>query len=663
MKNRRVLALVLALLVAFAMMPAMAFADETPTEVISPNPTTKPTTPAKSNNIVILGTSDVHCGIDQNIGYAGLAAYKKALAETHNYVALVDAGDAIQGDTIGTLSKGEYIVDIMNEVGYDVVTPGNHEFDYGMDQFLNVIVPKMKATYVSANFMKDDKPVFDTYKMMTFGEKKVAFVGISTPETLVKSTPTYFQDKFGNYIYDFCNDSTGDKLYKAVQTAVDAAKKAGADYVVAVAHLGDDEASAPWTSMDVIKNTKGIDVLMDGHAHSTVVKSVKNKDGKSIKMVATGTKLENIGKIVIAENGTITAEYVGADVAKDKDADITKFVDGIKAKYKELENKVVAKTDVDLIIADQNENRLIRSQETNLGDLCADAYKNVLGADIAFVNGGGIRTSIAKGNITYGQIIAVHPFGNMACVVEATGQQILDALEFGSRNVGKGENGGFLQVAGLTYNINTYLESTVEENDKGEFVKVAGKYRVFDVKVNGETLDLAKTYTLASHNYMLKNGGDGFVMFKNNKILQDEVMIDNQVLINYIQNNLKGVVDSSYAQAQGRINITSTAELSDINQTIALKQFKTKLTTKKQKKSIKLSWKACTEVKGVKYQVYKSLKKTKNFKRLTTTSKKTYTAKKLTKGKTYYFKVRAVKSIDGKNVYSKWSNVSYKKVS
>lgn len=663
MKNRRVLALVLALLVAFAMMPAMAFADETPTEVISPNPTTKPTTPAKSNNIVILGTSDVHCGIDQNIGYAGLAAYKKALAETHNYVALVDAGDAIQGDTIGTLSKGEYIVDIMNEVGYDVVTPGNHEFDYGMDQFLNVIVPKMKATYVSANFMKDDKPVFDTYKMMTFGEKKVAFVGISTPETLVKSTPTYFQDKFGNYIYDFCNDSTGDKLYKAVQTAVDAAKKAGADYVVAVAHLGDDEASAPWTSMDVIKNTKGIDVLMDGHAHSTVVKSVKNKDGKSIKMVATGTKLENIGKIVIAENGTITAEYVGADVAKDKDADITKFVDGIKAKYKELENKVVAKTDVDLIIADQNENRLIRSQETNLGDLCADAYKNVLGADIAFVNGGGIRTSIAKGNITYGQIIAVHPFGNMACVVEATGQQILDALEFGSRNVGKGENGGFLQVAGLTYNINTYLESTVEENDKGEFVKVAGKYRVFDVKVNGETLDLAKTYTLASHNYMLKNGGDGFVMFKNNKILQDEVMIDNQVLINYIQNNLKGVVDSSYAQAQGRINITSTAELSDINQTIALKQFKTKLTTKKQKKSIKLSWKACTEVKGVKYQVYKSLKKTKNFRRLTTTSKKTYTAKKLTKGKTYYFKVRAVKSIDGKNVYSKWSNVSYKKVS
>ena len=192
---------------------------------------------------------------------------------------------------------------------------------------------------------------------------------------------------------------------------------------------------------------------------------------------------------------------------------------------------------------------------------------------------------------------------------------------------------------------------------------MAGKYRVFDVKVNGEALDLAKTYTLASHNYMLKNGGDGFVMFKNNKILQDEVMIDNQVLINYIQNNLNGVVDSKYAEPQGRITITSTTELSDINQKIVLKQFKTKVTSKKLKGAVKLTWKASTEVKGVKYQVYRSLKKSKGFKKVITTSKRTYTAKKLTKGKTYYFKVRAIKTIGGKTVYSKWSNVTYKKVS
>lgn len=660
MRNRRVLALVLALLVAFAMMPAMGFADETTDVVISPNPAADTTAPAKSNDIVILGTSDVHCGIDQNIGYAGLAAYKKALADKYSYVALVDAGDAIQGDTIGTLSKGEYLVDIMNAVGYDVVVPGNHEFDYGMDQFLNVIVPKMKATYVSANFVKEGKTVFDPYKIMTFGEKKVAFVGICTPETLVKSTPTYFQDKYGNYIYDFCNDTTGEKLYKAVQAAVDAAKKAGADYVVAVAHLGDDEASTPWTSQEVLAATNGIDVLMDGHAHSTVVKSVKNKDGKNIQMVATGTKLENIGKIVIAENGAISAEYVTGEVAKDKDASVTKVIDGIKAKYEELVNKVVATSKVDLAIADKDGNRLVRSEETNLGDLCADAYRTMLGADIAFVNGGGVRVAIPKGNITYGQIIAVHPFGNSACLVEATGQQILDALEFGSRNVGKGENGGFLQVSGITYTINSLIEPSIEVNENGEFVKVTGAYRVSDVKVGGKALDLKKTYTLASHNYMLKSGGDGFVMFKGNKILQDEVMIDNQVLINYIQKSLNGVVGDQYAAPQGRIKILSTELFTEVSEKLKVAEYECKVTAKAQKKAVKLTWNACA-ADGVKYQVYKSTKATKGFKKAITTSKTTYTAKKLTKGKTYYFKVRAIKTINGKTYYGHWSNGVAKK--
>ena len=660
MRNRRVLALVLALLVAFAMMPAMGFADETTDVVISPNPAADTTAPAKSNDIVILGTSDVHCGIDQNIGYAGLAAYKKALADKYSYVALVDAGDAIQGDTIGTLSKGEYLVDIKNAVGYDVVVPGNHEFDYGMDQFLNVIVPKMKATYVSANFVKEGKTVFDPYKIMTFGEKKVAFVGICTPETLVKSTPTYFQDKYGNYIYDFCNDTTGEKLYKAVQTAVDAAKKAGADYVVAVAHLGDDEASTPWTSQEVLAATNGIDVLMDGHAHSTVVKSVKNKDGKNIQMVATGTKLENIGKIVIAENGAISAEYVTGEVAKDKDASITKVIDGIKAKYEELVNKVVATSKVDLAIADKDGNRLVRSEETNLGDLCADAYRTMLGADIAFVNGGGVRVAIPKGNITYGQIIAVHPFGNSACLVEATGQQILDALEFGSRNVGKGENGGFLQVSGITYTINSLIEPSIEVNENGEFVKVTGAYRVSDVKVGGKALDPKKTYTLASHNYMLKSGGDGFVMFKGNKILQDEVMIDNQVLINYIQKSLNGVVGDQYAEPQGRIKILSTELFTEVSEKLKVAEYECKVSAKAQKKAVKLTWNACT-ADGVKYQVYKSTKATKGFKKAITTSKTTYTAKKLTKGKTYYFKVRAIKTINGKTYYGHWSNRVAKK--
>jgi len=347
-------------------------------------------------------------------------------------------------------------------------------------------------------------------------------------------------------------------------------------------------------------------------------------------------------------------------VAKDKDAGVTKFIEGIKAKYAELEKKVVAKTAVDLAIADKDGNRLVRSEETNLGDLCADAYRNVLGADIAFVNGGGIRVAIPKGNITYGQVIAVHPFGNMACVVEATGQQILDALEFGARNVGKGENGGFLQVSGLTYTINSLIEPSIQTNEAGEFVKVTGDYRVRDVKVGGVDLDLNKTYTLASHNYMLKSGGDGFVMFKGNKLLQDEVMIDNQVLINYIQKNLNGVVDDQYAAPQGRIKILSTELFAQVSEKLQVAEYECKLTAKAQKKAVKLTWNACA-ADSVKYQVYKSTKSTKGFKRAITTSKKTYTAKKLTKGKTYYFKVRAIKTIGGKTYYGHWSNVAAKK--
>ena len=256
MKTRKLLAVLTIIAVVIAMMPAMAFAEETPTDVAP--------APAKSDDIVILATSDVHCAVDNNIGYAGLAAYKKQMEEQYNYVALVDAGDAIQGGTIGTLSKGTYLRDIMDEMGYDVRVPGNHEFDYGMDQFLNEIAGKAATKYVSCNFVdKNNKPVFDAYTIKEYGDKKVAFVGVTTPETFFKSTPTYFQDKDGNYIYGFCEGNDGKDLYKAVQTAVDAAKAAGADYVIAVGHLGDDPASTPWTSSEVIANTTGLTAFID----------------------------------------------------------------------------------------------------------------------------------------------------------------------------------------------------------------------------------------------------------------------------------------------------------------------------------------------------------------------------------------------------------------
>ena len=515
-----------------------------------------------AKDVVVLYTNDVHCGIDENIGYAGLAAYKKAFAKAGYDVLLVDNGDAIQGGPVGTLSKGEYIIDIMNEVGYDVATIGNHEFDYGMDQFM-ALREKAKFPYVSANFTDlEGKPILDPFVIKEAGGRKIAFVGASTPETFTKSTPTYFQNEKGEYIYDFCEGEDGKRLYAAVQKAVDDAREAGAEYVVVLAHLGIDGSSVPYTSSDLIVNTNGIDAVLDGHSHSTIEQEVvKNKDGEEVLLTSTGTKLAAVGALTIAADGTLSTRLHTESIFQDDET--TAFVEGIKAQYGETLAKVVASSQVDLIVNDltavDSEGkpiRIIRSQETNLGDLCADAYRLVSGADIGVVNGGGIRAAIPAGDITFEQIISVHPFGNAMCVVEATGQQILDALE---KSVSKlpDENGGFLHVSGLTFTVDMSVPSTVVVDDKGNFVEVSGERRVKDVKVGGEDIDPAKTYTLASHNYMLKSGGDGFNMFINDKLLQDEVMLDNQVLITYITENLGGVIGEEYAEpyGQGRITI------------------------------------------------------------------------------------------------------------
>ena len=502
---------------------------------------------APKEDITILHTNDVHCDYEK---YAKVATLHKSAD------LLVDAGDHVQGGVIGTLSKGEYIVDIMNYLKYDAAVPGNHEFDYGMDQFLHIAKDLAKYPYISANFTgKDGKPYFDAYKMFEVKGVKVAFVGVCTPETFTKSTPTYFQDANGNYIYGFCEGNNGADLYKAVQSAIDAAKAAGADYVIGLGHLGIDEQSSPWMSKEVIANTTGFDAFIDGHSHSTFSETIKDKSGKEVVFEQTGTKLANVGKLTIKTDGTIAHENIDLS-AVEEDADAKAYIAGITEKFDALQKKVVAKTTVTLTTKGADGKRAVRSAETNLGDLCADAYRLLLGADVAFVNGGGVRADINAGDITYGDIINVHPFGNSACLVEVTGQQLKDALELGSAAY-PGESGGFLQVSGLTYTINADIPSSVVKNDKSEFVKVDGAYRVSDIMVGGQPLDVNKTYTLASHNYMLKDAGDGYTMFgtKNVKVLQDEVMIDNQVLINYIVEKLGGVVGAEYAAPQGRITI------------------------------------------------------------------------------------------------------------
>ena len=521
------------------------------------------------SDIYILCTSDVHCGVDKGFGYAGLKAIRDSLEEKGYKTILIDDGDAIQGEPIGTLSKGEAIVELMNDLKYDVAIPGNHEFDYGMENFLT-LTKEADYPYISCNFNKDGEFIFEPYVIKEVGDLSIAFVGVTTPWTLVSSTPLYFQNDKGEFVYDFMNDDDGTKLYETVQNAVDDARAEGADLVYVMAHCGNEATYTPWTYADIISHTNGIDVFFDGHSHDTEQVVMKNKDGEEVTRSAVGTKLSCIGYSHISADGEIletgiwswTNDFDIPEVFKVEN-DISKKVDAAKKKLNEELGTVVAATDVELAVNDPvavdssgYPIRMIRRAETNLGDFCADAFRVLGNADIGICNGGGIRDNIAKGDITYGDLINVFPYGNELCVLEVTGQQVLDALEWGARSVPE-ECGAFLQVSGLTYEIDVNVDSTCTEDENGMFTGVSGARRVKNVMVGSEPIDPSKTYTLASHNYTLLELGDGCSMFKDCKVLQDRIKLDNQVLIDYITEELGGKVGDEYSDpyGQGRIVI------------------------------------------------------------------------------------------------------------
>ncbi len=552
---KKLIALLLAVCMVLGLMTTVFAADE------------------KSNDIVILHTDDAHCGVNDNLGYAGVAAYKAEMQKTHNYVALVDCGDAIQGESIGTLSAGAYLVDIMNEVGYDFATFGNHEFDYKLPQ-LAKLTKQAKYQYLACNFKYIGKGTSDLnykpYEIVTYGDKKVAFIGIVTPESFTKSTPAYFQDESGNYIYSFSEDETGTALYETVQKTVDEARAAGADYVIAMGHLGNEGITDRWTSKAVIANTTGIDAVLDGHDHIAGVQKVANKDGKQIVLTEPGTKFENLGKLTIKTDGTITAELISPKEFTEKDAGITAYITKLTDTFKEYVSKVVAKSSIALPDKDENGNRLVRNHETALGDLCADAFRVMMDADIGIMNGGGIRKPIKAGDITLDNILSVFPWGNLPCKMEVTGQTVLDMLEMGAINYPE-ESGGFLSVSGLKYTIMAGVPSSIELTDKGEFSKVAGKYRVTNVQVLNkktneyEPLDLNKTYTLGGIDYTILYCGDGFTMFNDSKVLKagDASYTDAQMVVDYIENKLGGTIGEEYAKPQGRISVNTDIKGSD----------------------------------------------------------------------------------------------------
>ena len=574
---------------------------------------------AADSEIVILHTNDVHCSVDENIGYGGLALYKKQMLRETPYVVLVDAGDAVQGGTLGTLSEGADVISVMNQAGYDFAIPGNHEFDYGMPRFLE-LADSLDCEYYACNFMdlRTGQTVLAPYKIMEFGDTKVAFVGAATPKSFTKSTPVYFQDNAGNYLYGFCEDETGEALYRQIQSAVDSARAEGAEYVILAAHLGGNYVTERWNSQQVLAATEGNDACIDGHSHEAYV---KNKNGQDVLVSQAGTKLESFGKMVIAPDGTITAElitevpaeqtetlytvqkgdslsriakrelgdysawreiyeanrdrisnpnrlYPGMTLSlpggmvmgrngRPSDREMDRFLRGIQSQFEESLKTVIGRSEVHLTVMDPAAGiRAVRNGETNMGDLTADAYRFVLGADIGFSNGGGIRADIVPGDITYNDTLSVFPFGNMGCVVRATGQQILDALEMSVCDYPQ-EGGSFMQVSGLTYTIDASVPSSVETDDKGNFLRVSGPRRVSEVMVGGAPLKPEESYTLASHNYMLKSAGSGMTMFQGCELLRDEVISDVDLLSAYIQDNLGGSVGEEYSNpaGQGRITI------------------------------------------------------------------------------------------------------------
>ena len=534
-------------------------------------PAAAETAPApKNGDVVVLYTSDIHCGVEKGFGFAGLWQVRETLEAQGYTTLLVDIGDAIQGEVMGTVTQGEAMIELMNAMRYDLAIPGNHEFDYGADHFL-ALAEKADFPYLCCNLEKNGERVFASYLIREAAGMKIAFVGVTTPTTLTTSTPKYFQDENGTFVYDFLQDGTGENLYAAVQEAVDAARSEGADYVYLLAHLGMLATSSPYTYADVLSHTAGIDVMLDGHSHDREQVVMKNRDGDPVIRSACGTKLDCIGYSFISAEHGIEETDIWSWPNKDSAPEIlgirNEISDAIDAETLEiskLTDKVIARSDVQLTISDPeatdesgNPVRMVRRAETNLGNLVADSLRIQTGADIGVCGGGAIRSDLEKGDITYDMVLTVLPFQSQGVIIRATGQQILDGLEWGARSV-PDEHGGFLQVSGLSYEIDVSVPSGCRNDENGMMTGIEGERRVRSVMVNGQPIDPAKFYTVASTDYYLLDNGDGFTAFSGAEVLQSQFKLDSQMLIDYIVDDLGGVIGEEYADpfGQGRIVIT-----------------------------------------------------------------------------------------------------------
>lgn len=485
-------------------------------------------------SIVVLYENDVHCGIE---GYAGIAGMRDAISDTA-YVALVSNGDYLQGGTAGAISHGQYIVDIMKHVHYDAVTLGNHEFDYGVPAMIDLL-KQIEAPVVCVNlFDMQNKPVYQPYIIKQMGSKKVAFVGVVTPTALYTEEYAFF-DAEGKQQHHLSEKD----VYRLVQENVNKARKEGADYVIVLSHLGEDENPLNVDSHGLIASTTGIDAVLDGHTHSVVPSAtVMNKEGKPVLVSQTGTKLQNLGKLVITPQGVKTTEMISRNKFSVMNIEVKQATQKVEKQMKELVSREICVSDVDLRILDEKGNQAVRVGETNAGDIVADAYRIITGADFAITNGGGIRTEVKAGNLTYGDIVSLLPYDNYVSLVEITGQQLLDLLKACTQFLPV-ENGDFPQVSGMKFTVNV---------GQGESIS---NLVILNKNTNEyEPVDLNKTYVLATIDYCITGGGlQG--KLKKNKVLKPNIMIYNQCLIQYVTEKLNSHIGKEYAEPQGRITV------------------------------------------------------------------------------------------------------------
>ncbi|MCI5773429.1 MAG: bifunctional metallophosphatase/5'-nucleotidase [Erysipelotrichaceae bacterium] len=545
------------------------------------------------DQIVILYTNDIHGGISDNeqysgsktsLGFAGLSAIKEEAMRDSAGVVLVDMGDALQGSVVCSESDGLDTLAIMNKVGYDYQILGNHEFDFkikGVEQFIK----EANATYLGVNYidLKTNENLLKPYDFKEFeidGKKiKIGFIGILTPENISKGTLSNYQDEEGNFLYSF-NGEDLNLFYEKIQAAIDELNKENVDYIIALGHLGDEGITEGWSSIDVIENTVGLNVFLDGHAHSVIDKEIyKDKAGNEVILSSTGTKLNNVGALLLTvdDKGEVSGDsflinkLTEAEKALESYKETAKFVEEIQQKYAHLMVKV-GESDFGLYIYDPvTEERLIRSQETNLGDFITDAFRDGLESDVAFSNGGNIRADLPSGEITFLDIQNVLPWSDNIVKIKVTGQQLLDCLEMGAR-LWPEQSGGFVQTSGLTYKINTDVLSSVAVDSDGLFVRVEGDYRVQEVMVNDEPLDLIKEYTLAIDDYYYSEAGDGMTMFKDCEAIVDakDKVVDHDLVISYLD-KLGGKIPEEYKEyeGQGRIKFLMADDESVVEENVA----------------------------------------------------------------------------------------------